>query len=44
MLGLPVYLALIFYSSMAMLAAWFGIGLYLGKQYGTAVKENRVVC
>lgn len=42
--GMPLYLALIFWSSMGMLALWMVIGLYLGKQYSHAIKENRVVC
>lgn len=43
-LGLNLYLALIFYASMGMLAIWVIFGLYLGKQYNQAIKENRVVC
>ncbi len=43
-LGLPLYLAVIFYTSMGLLAFWVLIGLYLGKQYNQAIKENRVVC
>jgi AAA family ATP:ADP antiporter len=43
-LGTSMYLMLIFYASMGMLAVWLFIGLYLGKQYSAAVKENRVVC
>jgi AAA family ATP:ADP antiporter len=42
--GLPLYLAVIFYTSMGLLAFWVFIGLYLGKQYNQAIKENRVVC
>jgi AAA family ATP:ADP antiporter len=38
------YLPLIFFSSMGLLACWIFIGLYLGKQYNHAIKENRVVC
>ncbi len=43
-LGAAIYLPLIFFSSMGMLACWIFIGLYLGKQYNEAIKENRVVC
>jgi len=38
------YLPLIFFSSMGLLGIWVLIGLYLGKQYNNAIKENRVVC
>lgn len=43
-LGSQFYLALIFYASMGLLGFWLFIGLYLGKQYNQAIKENRVVC
>lgn len=43
-IGLAVYLPIIFYTSMGILGIWALIGLYLGKQYNQAIKEDRVVC
>lgn len=43
-IGLNAYLFFIFYASMGMLAIWVFIGLYLGRQYNEAIKDNRIVC
>lgn len=43
-LGAEAYIAILFYFSLGILAAWFYIALYLSKQYNTAIKENRTVC
>lgn len=43
-LGKNLYIAILFYLSLGLLAAWFYIALLLSKEYNTAIKENRVVC
>ena len=43
-LGKNLYLAIVFYLSMGILAAWFFVALFLGREYNKAIKENKVVC
>lgn len=42
--GLAFHIAASSMLSMGLLIVWFGIALYLGKEYGKAVEEDRVVC
>ncbi len=43
-LGAHLYLALLFYVSLGLLATWFYLALALSKEYNKAISENRVVC
>jgi AAA family ATP:ADP antiporter len=42
--GLAIHIAASSMLSMGLLVVWFGVALYLGKQYGKAIEEDRVVC
>lgn len=42
--GLALHIAASSMLSLGLLIAWFGIALYLGKEYGVAIEEERVVC
>ncbi len=42
--GLMFHIATSSMLSLGMLIVWFGVALYLGKEYGKAVEEDRVVC
>jgi len=42
--GLWLHIAASSMFSLGLLIAWFGVALYLGKEYGKAIEEERVVC
>lgn len=42
--GLAIHIAASSMFSLGLLFAWFAIALYLGKEYGEAIEEERVVC
>jgi AAA family ATP:ADP antiporter len=42
--GLALHIAASSMFSLGMLIVWFGIALYLGKEYGKSIEEDRVVC
>lgn len=42
--GLAIHIAASSMLSLGLLVAWFGVALYLGKEYGKAIEEDRVVC
>jgi ATP:ADP antiporter, AAA family len=42
--GLAIHIAASSTFSLGLLFAWFAIALYLGKEYGKAIEEERVVC
>lgn len=42
--GLALHIAASSMFSLGLLIAWFGVALYLGKEYGNAIEEDRIVC
>lgn len=42
--GLALHIAASSMFSLGLLIVWFGVALYLGKEYGKAIEEDRVVC
>jgi len=42
--GLALHIAATSIFSLGLLVVWFGVALYLGKEYAKAIEEDRVVC